>query len=159
MLTSASESRAFKRVPTLIIPRGLLITISNIYSLFYGINGASLLYQIPSLSFPNSFPYNFMHLIFENICPMLINHWTSTGIFKGCQPVDPGYQIALHIWEQIGSEMTEAYKTIPSDFVGAMPDISKSKYKAQYRSFWMLHIRLTLLRGRFPNEKFYKHYC
>jgi len=60
--------------------------------------------------------------------------------------------------EDIGRETADAYKTIPADFVGAMPDISKSKYKAEYWSFWFLHIRPTLLRGRFPNDKFYKHY-
>jgi hypothetical protein len=125
----------------------------------YGINGKTLLLRIPSLSFEHSFPYEFMHLIFENVCPMLVKHWTGTGIFKNCEPADAGYWLAPRVWEQIGKETAEAYKTLPTDFVGAMPDISKSKYKAEYWSFWMQHVGPILLRNRFPNDKFYKHYC
>ena len=50
-------------------------------------------------------------------------------------------------------------RTIPSDFVGAMPDITKSKYKAEYWSFWTIHLAPILLQRRFPNEKFYRHFC
>jgi hypothetical protein len=125
----------------------------------YGVNRDSLLLRIPLLSFELSFPYDFMHLMFENICLLLINHWTSTGKFKDRPLANLDYRIAPHIWDQIGCEMVEAYKTIPSSFVGALPDISKSKYKAEYWSFWMLHIGPTLLHGRFPDDKFYKHYC
>jgi hypothetical protein len=47
----------------------------------YGIKGVSILSNIKSLSFPLSFPYNFMHLIWENVIPNLILLWT--GEFKG----------------------------------------------------------------------------
>lgn len=88
---------------------------------------------------------------------MLRDHWIGTGKFAGVPPADSGYRIASNIWEQIGNETAQAYKTIPADFVGAMPDISKSKYKAEYWSFWILYMAPALLRGRFPNIKFYNH--
>jgi hypothetical protein len=100
-----------------------------------------------------------MHLFFENICPLLCEHWTASGRFKNTEPADPGYRIAPHIWTQIGLETAEAYRTIPSDFVGAMPDISNSKYKAEFWSFWVQYLGPILLRNRFPNEKYYKHFC
>ena len=81
------------------------------------------------------------------------------GIKTRQEPADPGYRLAPHIWEQIGVETAAAYRTIPSDFVGAMPDITKSKYKAEYWSFWTIHLAPILLQRRFPNEKFYRHFC
>lgn len=46
----------------------------------YGINGVPLLATLSSLSFPDSFPHDFMHIV-ENILPMLLDLWT--GSFKG----------------------------------------------------------------------------
>jgi hypothetical protein len=100
-----------------------------------------------------------MHLFFENMCPMLKEHWTGTGKFTGQEPADPGYRLAPHSWEQIGEETAEAYKCIPSEFVGAMPDIAKAEYKAEYWSFWTIHLGPILLRDRFPASKYYHHYC
>jgi hypothetical protein len=128
-------------------------------STHYGINSMSQIDQIPSLTFPDSFPHDIMHLLFENVCPMLRDHWTGKGRYQDKEPADDGYRLTPHIWEQIGLETAAAYKTIPSEFVGAMPDIAQFKYKAEYWSFWMIHLGLVLLRGRFPNDKYYRHYC
>lgn len=135
------------------------VTQRNDLKMLYGINGKSTLLQIPSIIFPLSFPHDIMHLFFENICPMLVAHWTGTGRYKDQEPADPGYRLAPHIWEQIGIETAAAYHTIPSDFVGAMPDICKSKYKAEYWSFWTIHLAPILLQRRFPNDKYYRHFC
>jgi hypothetical protein len=98
-----------------------------------------------------------MQLFFENICPMLHDHWTGTSRYKDNTPVDPGYLLAPQVWEQIGKETTDAYRTIPSEFVGAMPDISKSKYKAKYCSFWTVHFGPILLFNCFSNNQYYNH--
>jgi hypothetical protein len=45
-----------------------------------GIKGVPLLNSLCSLSFPTSFPYDFMHLIWTNLIPNLILLWT--GKFK-----------------------------------------------------------------------------
>jgi Transposase family tnp2 len=128
-------------------------------SSFYGVNEKSRLFLLPSLSFPDSFPPDIMHLFFENICPMLRDHWTGTGRYKDKPPADSGYLLAPQVWEQIGQETADAYRTIPSEFVGAMPDISKSKYKAEYWSFWTIYFGPILLFNRFPNNRYYNHFC
>ena len=140
------------------INQGATVQIRQQLATHYGINGNSLLLSLPLISFPDSFPYDIMHLFFPNICPMLRDHWTGTGKYKDCAPVDPGYHLASDIWEQIGRETAEAYKTIPSQFVGALPDITKTKYKAEFWSFWFVHLGPILLRNRFPNNKYYQHY-
>lgn len=47
----------------------------------HGVKGLSVLTHLPSLLFPHSFPYDIMHLIWENLIPNLVQHWT--GKFKG----------------------------------------------------------------------------
>jgi hypothetical protein len=42
----------------------------------YSINSLPLLSTLSSLSFPVSFPYDFMHLIWANLIPNLICFWT-----------------------------------------------------------------------------------
>ena len=46
----------------------------------FGIKGLPLISALSSLSFPTSFTYNFMHLIWANLIPNLILLWT--GKFK-----------------------------------------------------------------------------
>ena len=125
----------------------------------YGINHLSMFLCLPSMHFPQSFPHDIMHLFFENICPTLFDQWSQSHKFKLVAPVDPGFQIAPHIWDQIGHETAKAFKTIPSVFVGAMPDITTSKYKVEYWSFWIQYLGPILLHHHFPNAKYYWHYC
>ncbi|KAJ7468888.1 hypothetical protein B0H11DRAFT_1402930 [Mycena galericulata] len=47
----------------------------------YGVKGVPLLSYLGSISFPRSFPFDFMHLIWENLIKNLILLWT--GGFKG----------------------------------------------------------------------------
>src|SRR5271169_516685 len=62
----------------------------------YGIKGRCILASIPSISFPESFPFDFMHLIWENLVPNLICFWI--GEFKDLDHEDADYVIAPHIW-------------------------------------------------------------
>jgi hypothetical protein len=125
----------------------------------YGVNRLSMVLRIPSLKFPDSFPHDIMHLIFENLCPTLCQQWTASGKFKNTEPADTGYRLAPHIWTLIGQETSAAYRMIPSDFIGALPDITSSKYKAKFWSFWIQYLSPPLLRNCFPNQKYYRHYC
>jgi hypothetical protein len=47
----------------------------------YGIKGVPLLSALGSLKFPQSFPFNFMHLVWENLIPNLVLFWL--GCYKG----------------------------------------------------------------------------
>ena len=52
----------------------------------YGIKGIPLLSALGSLRFPQSFLYDFMHLVWENLIPNLVLFWS--GRYKG---VDEGH--------------------------------------------------------------------
>ena len=124
----------------------------------YGIKGIPLLSYIHSLSFPHSFPYDFMHLIWENLIPNLILHWT--GQFKGLDEGIEHYQLADGIWEAIGAETARAGRYIPSAYGRRVPDVAQDKTActAESWSFWTQYIGPVLLRNRFRNAKYYQHY-
>jgi Transposase family tnp2 len=58
----------------------------------YGVKGCSILFKLSSLTFPTCFPYDFMHLIWENVVKNLILLWT--GNFKGLDEGSGCYSVA-----------------------------------------------------------------
>lgn len=123
-----------------------------------GIKGVPALSYLKSLSFPLSFPYDFMHLIWENCIPNLILLWT--GGFKGLDEGVEDYQFSTQVWETIGMATAAAGSTIPSAFGGRPPNIAtnKSACTAESYSFWTLYIGPVLLRRRFSKPKYYQHF-
>jgi Transposase family tnp2 len=124
----------------------------------YGVKGLPLLSALSSLSFPVSFPYDFMHLIWTNLIPNLILLWT--GNFKDLDHDDEGYVLVPKVWQAIGAATLDAGKTIPAVFGSRVPNIAaeKSQMIAETHSIWMLYLAPTLLNGRFINEQYYKHF-
>ena len=124
----------------------------------YGIKGRSILSDIDSISFPSSFPYDFMHLVWEGIIKNLIQLWT--GDFKGIDEGKEEYQINPDQWKQIGSETTESAKTIPSSFGPHLPNIadSLSNITADMWSFWCRFVGPVILQNRFRRPKYFKHF-
>jgi hypothetical protein len=91
----------------------------------YGIKGLPLLSTLSSLSFPVSFSYDFMHLIWTNLIPNLICFWT--GNFKDISHQDEGYVLVLMVWETIGEATVNAGRTIPAAFSSRIPNIAAEK--------------------------------
>lgn len=124
----------------------------------YGVKGVSILSYLKSLSFPLSFPYDFMHLIWENLIPNLVLFWT--GEFKGLDEGIEEYQLQPKVWQAIGSAIAAAGSTIPSVF-GARPRdpaTHASSYSAEAWSFWTLYLGPVLLRRRFRKQRYYSHF-
>ena len=64
-----------------------------------------------------------MHMIIENICPLLIDHWT--GKFKNLDKGSGNYWTVSEVWDEIDAETAEAVQSIPAAFVRVLPDIAK----------------------------------
>ena len=112
-----------------------------------GIKGIPLLSYLPSLFFPLSFPFDFMHLIFENLLKNLILLWT--GKFKDLDQGSGDYILSPQVWEAIGEATAASGSTIPSVY-GARPQNvaqDKSQINADSWSFWALYLAHVLLRG------------
>jgi hypothetical protein len=123
----------------------------------YGIKGVPVLSCISSISFPASFPFDFMHLIWENLIPNLIEFWT--GTFKDLDHEGKDYIIEPHIWTQIGSATAACGATIPSVFGARVPDIAASQpMTAEMWANWTLFVAPIVLRGRFKKSRYYKHF-
>ncbi len=124
----------------------------------YGIKGTPVLSILSSLSFPLSFPFNFMHLVWENLIPNLILFWTAK--FKDLNHEGKSYVIAPHIWSEVGAMTAKCSTTIPAVFGASVPNIAmkQSQMTAEMYANWTLYIALIVLHGRFEKDKYYKHF-
>jgi hypothetical protein len=118
----------------------------------YGIKGMPLLSALSSLSFPVSFPYDFMHLIWTNLIPNLILLWT--GNFNDLDHDNEGYVLAPHVWQAIGEATLNMGKTIPAAFGSRVPNIAPKKLQmtAETHSIWTMYLAPTLLNSQLINE-------
>ncbi|PIL29487.1 hypothetical protein GSI_08429 [Ganoderma sinense ZZ0214-1] len=124
----------------------------------YGIKGVPLLHVLPSLSFPASFPYDFMHLLWENVVKNLMQLWT--GQYKGLDTGSEEYEILPTIWEAIGEASENSGDTIPGQFGPRPPNVATDKmsWTADTCSFWIQYVGPVLLSNRFTRRKYYTHF-
>jgi hypothetical protein len=124
----------------------------------YGVKGCSILFNLSSLQFPTCMPYDFMHLIWENVIKNLLLLWT--GEFKGLDEGSGCYQIDTSVWAAIGSATAASGSTIPGCYGARPPNFieNKSSMTADTWSFWALYIGPVLLRQKFKNKKYYDHF-
>ncbi|QRW14127.1 Transposase family Tnp2 protein [Ceratobasidium sp. AG-Ba] len=123
-----------------------------------GINSRSIFTRLKSIDLSSSFPYDIMHLLFENLVPNMIKHWT--GTFKWLDAgQNGGYVIDEVVWKVIGKQTAAATRTIPAEFVGTLPNIADDTklFKAEAFAFWFQYMAPILLRGRL-NEPYYSHF-
>jgi len=124
----------------------------------YGIKGRPVLSCTSALSFPSSFPFDFMHLIWENLIPNLVLFWT--GNFKDLNHQGRGYVIETRIWKEIGAATEACHATIPAAFGASIPNIAVkgSVMTAEMWANWTLYVAPVVLCGRFKKDKYYKHF-
>jgi hypothetical protein len=102
-----------------------------------GVKGIPILLHLPSLRFPRSFPYDWMHLIYENLVKNLLLLWTAT--FKDLDHDDHGYHVLKTVWDAIGEATKSSKATIPAAYGAAPPDPTeeRSQMTADNWSFWI----------------------
>jgi hypothetical protein len=117
-----------------------------------GLNGRPVVASLGSINLASCAPYELMHLIFENLVPNMVMHWK--GTFKWLDQDDEVYRMDDNEWEVIGRLTTEATRTIPSAFVGTLPNIHTDPglYKAEANSFWFTYLAPILLNGRLDHD-------
>ncbi|KAJ7463888.1 hypothetical protein B0H11DRAFT_1870748 [Mycena galericulata] len=99
-----------------------------------------------------------MHLIWENLIKNLTLLWT--GDFKGLDEGQEEYELGKAVWEAIASRTATASDTIPSAYGSRVPNIAKDRpnVSAEMWSFWTLYLGPVLLRHKFRNVKYYRHF-
>ncbi|THH12489.1 hypothetical protein EW146_g7643 [Bondarzewia mesenterica] len=124
----------------------------------YGIKGLSIFSRLSSISMADSFPYDFMHLIWENLIKNLVLLWT--GQFKGLDEGTGSYQLNRTIWDAIGTATAASSSTIPGCFGARPPNVAADKLAstADTWSFWTLYLGPVLLQRKFHHVKYYEHF-
>ena len=123
-----------------------------------GIKGVPLFASLNTLDFPFSFPLDFMHLIFENLIPNLV--WHYTGTFKDLDKGAEDYELSKEAWSEICQAGSASGDTIPSSFGSRMPNIEteRSSVTAEAWGFWCMYLAPILLRNRFSHRRYYDHF-
>jgi len=123
-----------------------------------GIKGMPALGHVGSIDYARGVPWDFMHLLFENVVPNLVHLWM--GRFKGLDEGVEDFILSKKIWDQIGEETVAAVKNIPSAFVRSLKNISnnQSNYTAESWAFWFMFVGPILLHGRLL-ARYHTHYC
>ena len=123
-----------------------------------GIKGTPLLSTLDSVALPQSFPPDFMHIIWENVIKTLVGLWT--GDYKGIGEGEESYRIDASTWKAIGAGGMASGSTIPSTYSPRIPDVSKkgSYLSADMWSFWTLYLAPVLLRNCFKKPKYFTHF-
>jgi len=124
----------------------------------FGIKGRSILSEIDSLSFPQSFPFDFMHVAWENVMNTLITLWS--GDYKGLDEGGHKYRINKAVWKEVGARGAASSATIPSTFGPQIPNIFEkgSFMSADMWSFWTQFLAPVLLRDSFEEPECYEHF-
>ncbi|POG63301.1 hypothetical protein GLOIN_2v1464113, partial [Rhizophagus irregularis DAOM 181602=DAOM 197198] len=113
--------------------------------------GHSVLFDLDATNFPNSFPLDFMHLIYENIAGYIFKLWTGNFFQKGYED-NKDYVLDKAIWNEIGNNMNNVRKTIPA-YLGRPPRnivLYYNGYKAEEWFTWITLYSLPLLKDRMP---------
>lgn len=123
----------------------------------YGIKGIPVLSVLDSLRFPDTFPADFMHMVFENIIPELVDLWS--GDYKGLDEGSGEYALPPSVLNAINEAILISGDTIPSSFGSRVPSLNdRYKFTAESWCHFAIHIAPTVLRGRFRKEKYYTHF-
>ena len=116
-----------------------------------GIKGVPLLSSLNTLNFPFSFPLDFMHLIFKNLIPNLVKHYTRT--FKDLGSGIKDYELPKEVWSKICEARSASGNTIPSSFGLQMPNIETEHLSmtAEAWGFWSMYLAPIFLQNHFSN--------
>lgn len=122
-----------------------------------GVKGVPILSTLSSISFPHSFPYDFMHLIWENVMKNLFAFWK--GKFKNLDEGVENYVIPPNDWSLIGEDSAASARSIPYSFGPAPFNMAtkKKRWTADLCSLWTLYVGPIVLKDRLP-EEFYNHF-
>ncbi|KAG9092634.1 hypothetical protein FS749_015554 [Ceratobasidium sp. UAMH 11750] len=135
-------------------------TIADRRAQLFGFKGLSPLTRLSSLEFPTSFPHDFMHAVFENVIPTLINLWTHSRRMAHFGSGKEDYILDSDTWSAIGAACAANGGTIPSRFRCRVPDLATERHQSTAESTTIFATLLApaLLRGQFKRSVYYHHF-
>ena len=115
-------------------------------------------HTLDSVTSPQSFPLDFMHIAWENFIKTFVGLWT--GDYKGIGEGKESYQINPAAWKTIGAAGATSISSIPSAYSPRIPDVSKkgSYLLADMWSFWALYLAPVLLQNSFKKVEYFSHF-
>ncbi|POG66282.1 hypothetical protein GLOIN_2v1658696 [Rhizophagus irregularis DAOM 181602=DAOM 197198] len=69
----------------------------------YGIIKRSILFNLSTTRFPDSFPIDIMHVFYENVAKYMLSHWMGTFYTNQTLNNEP-YVLSKQVWTNIGKK-------------------------------------------------------
>ena len=106
------------------------------------INGRSILFELRSIKFPDSFPVDIMHGLFENVAPAMFWHWTGTLLKE-----NDAFNISTDEWKQVESVIEKNWKNMLYMFECPLVDILRHSnvFKVEEWTNWVILYSTPLL--------------
>nr|GAT42540.1 predicted protein [Mycena chlorophos] len=123
-----------------------------------GINGLPVLATLSSISFPESFGHDLMHLIPENVVKNMLDLYT--GNYKGLDTGKEDYELTPDAVSSIGAACVAASDSTPAAFRARVPNLDTQRhyYTAESYTLFTTLLAPVLFRNRFSKAKYYDHF-
>ncbi|KAL0061285.1 hypothetical protein AAF712_011903 [Marasmius tenuissimus] len=124
----------------------------------FGINGLLILARLSSVSFPESFPHDLMHIGLKNMFQTSVSLWTST--YKGLDSSEEVYELQPTVVKAIGDACIQAGDMTPLAFGAQVPDIAKEEhyFTAETWTLFTAILGPILLHNCFEKQCYYHHF-
>ncbi|KZO90958.1 hypothetical protein CALVIDRAFT_489779, partial [Calocera viscosa TUFC12733] len=121
-----------------------------------GVKGDSIWRIFGSIVWPWAFPLDFMHLLFENVAPLLLGLWAGENR-HGSEEDD--FIIPYATLSAIAEQVAESGNTIPSTFGRRVPHLLNKRHEfiAETWMLWIQQLAPVVLSGRFTKDAHYTH--
>jgi hypothetical protein len=141
---------------------------SNPPKSFMGVSRLSIWCELSSIIFPWAFVLDEMHLFWENIIPLLFNHWRGrfstarASHAKKFEETNDSFNIKPNVWEKIGQGMEDSKSGFPTPWGDAFRHLGKHCHEfkaAEWRCFALLVAPIVFDDDTIMSEENYEHLC
>ncbi|GES90549.1 transposase domain-containing protein [Rhizophagus clarus] len=117
-----------------------------------GITGKSILFELKSTQFPDSFTLDIMHLLYENIPSYMFKHWSNS--FYNNKSFNDEYILPKNTWTLISKQMEMSKKTMLSNFGRSPRNIAAHHegFKAEEWANWIVLYSIPLLKNHLSRQ-------
>ncbi|GBC00575.1 hypothetical protein RclHR1_00390029 [Rhizophagus clarus] len=117
-----------------------------------GITGKSILFELKSTQFPDSFTLDIMHLLYENIPSYMFKHWPNS--FYNNKSFNDEYILPKNTWTLISKQMEMSKKTMLSNFGRSPRNIAAHHegFKAEEWANWIVLYSIPLLKNHLSRQ-------
>lgn len=128
-----------------------------------GITRFTIFSELHSVNLYSAFVLDMMHLGWENLIPMMMEHWMGKFFDKSSldnrnaskfKETDDEYNVPIHAWQSMVEDLRKSKQTIPTEIIreGVRPIDTCSTFKAIEWQYWATVVSPLMMKGVLPDD-------